>query len=50
LEQHESYLLGVLGFIGLTDVTIVRAEGLAMGDDAKAAEIAKAKGQIAAFA
>jgi FMN-dependent NADH-azoreductase len=50
LEHHESYLLGVLGFIGLTDVTIVRAEGLAMGDDAKAAEIAKAKGQIAAFA
>ena len=30
LEHHESYLTGVLSFIGLTDVTIVRAEGLAL--------------------
>ncbi|CAN7353224.1 FMN-dependent NADH-azoreductase [Bosea sp. LjRoot9] len=49
LEHHESYLRGVLGFIGLTDITIVRAEGLAMGDDAKAASIARAKDQIAAL-
>jgi FMN-dependent NADH-azoreductase len=50
LEHHESCLRGALGFIGLTNVTVVRAEGLAMGDDAKAAAISKAKGQIAAFA
>jgi FMN-dependent NADH-azoreductase len=50
LEHHESYLRGVLGFIGLTDITIVRAEGLAMGDDAKAASIAQAKDQIAVLA
>jgi FMN-dependent NADH-azoreductase len=50
LEHHESYLHGALGFIGLTDVTVVRAEGLAMGDDAKAAAIAQARGQIAALA
>ncbi|NTJ65920.1 FMN-dependent NADH-azoreductase [Agrobacterium rhizogenes] len=50
LEHHESYLRGVLGFIGLTDVTVVRAEGLAMGDDAKAASIAQAKDQIAVLA
>lgn len=50
LEHHESYLRGVLGFIGLTDVTVVRAEGLAMGDDAKAASITQAKDQIAALA
>lgn len=49
-EHHESYLRGVLGFIGLTDVTVVRAEGLAMGDDAKAASIAQAKDQIAVLA
>jgi len=49
LEHHESYLRGALGFIGLTDITVVRAEGLSMGDDAKAAAIARAKGQIADF-
>jgi len=27
-EHHESYLTGVLSFIGLTNVTVVRAEGL----------------------
>ena len=29
LEHHESYLTGVLSFIGLSDVTVVRAEGIA---------------------
>jgi FMN-dependent NADH-azoreductase len=32
LEHQESYLKTVLGFIGITDVRFVRAEGLAMGD------------------
>ena len=50
LEHHETYLRGVLGFIGLTDVTIVRAEGLNLGEEAKAAAIAKAKTEIAALA
>lgn len=50
LEHHETYLKGVLGFIGLTDVTVVRAEGLNLGEDAKAAAIAKAKTEIAALA
>ena len=50
LEHHESYLRGVLGFIGLTDVTVIRAEGLNLGDEPKAAAIAQAKVQIAALA
>jgi len=50
LEHQESYLLTVLAFIGLTDVTIIRAEGLALGEDAKASAIAAAKEQIAALA
>ncbi|NRP90726.1 FMN-dependent NADH-azoreductase 1 [Ensifer adhaerens] len=50
LDHQEKYLLGVLAFIGLTDVTIIRAEGLALGEDAKAAAIASAKTQIAALA
>ncbi|MFG1211523.1 FMN-dependent NADH-azoreductase [Xanthobacter flavus] len=50
LEHHESYLRGVLGFIGLTDVTVIRAEGLNLGDEPKADAIAQAKAQIAALA
>jgi FMN-dependent NADH-azoreductase len=36
LDHQESYLKTVLGFFGITDVQFVRAEGVAMGDDAKA--------------
>ncbi len=50
LEHHESYLTGVLSFIGLTDVTIVRAEGLAFGPEAKEAAMMKARENIAAMA
>ena len=50
LEHHESYLTGVLSFIGLTNVTIVRAEGLALGTDAKQAAMSKARANIAAMA
>jgi len=50
LEHHESYLTGVLSFIGLTDVTIVRAEGLALGAEAKEAAVLKARQNIAAMA
>jgi FMN-dependent NADH-azoreductase len=50
LEHHESYLTGVLSFIGLTDATIVRAEGLAFGTEAKEASMSKARANIAAIA
>ena len=50
LEHHESYLTGVLSFIGLTDLTIVRAEGLALGAEAKEAAMLKARANIAAMA
>ena len=50
LDHQESYLRGVLAFIGLTDVTVVRAEGLNLGEDIKAAAIARAKQQIEALA
>jgi FMN-dependent NADH-azoreductase len=50
LEHHESYLTGVLAFIGLTDVTIVRAEGLALGPEAREAAMSKARANIAALA
>jgi FMN-dependent NADH-azoreductase len=36
LDHQESYLKTVFGFFGITDVQFVRAEGVAMGDAAKA--------------
>ena len=48
-EHHESYLLGVLRFIGLTNVTIVRAEGLAFGPEAREAAMLKARENITAL-
>lgn len=50
LEHQESYLVAVLGFLGITDVRFVRAEGLAMGDAAKAAALASAEREIEALA
>jgi len=50
LEHHESYLTAVLGFIGLRDVTIVRAEGVALSAEARAGAIARARADIGALA
>jgi FMN-dependent NADH-azoreductase len=36
LDHQESYLRTVFGFFGITDVRFVRAEGVAMGDAARA--------------
>ncbi len=47
LEHQESYLKAILGFFGITDVRIVRAEGLAMGEAPKAAALAAARADIA---
>ncbi len=49
LEHQESYLIGLLAFIGVVDVTVVRAEGLAMGPQAKDAAISHALADIAAI-
>lgn len=49
LDHQETYLLGVLAFIGLTDVTIIRAEGLALGEESKNAAVAQAKSLIEAL-
>ncbi|MBC7682620.1 MAG: NAD(P)H-dependent oxidoreductase [Ferruginibacter sp.] len=49
-EHQESYLGVVFGFLGITDIRFVRAEGVAMGPDAKAAALASAEKEIAALA
>ncbi len=50
LEHQESYLQTVFGFFGITDVRFVRAEGVAMGDAARAAALDNARRDIAAHA
>jgi FMN-dependent NADH-azoreductase len=50
LEHHESYLNGVLSFIGLKDITVVRAEGLGLGPEAREAAMLQARAHIQAIA
>jgi FMN-dependent NADH-azoreductase len=50
LDHQENYLRGVFGFFGITDVTFIRAEGIALGPDQRAKAIAAAKSEIAGLA
>jgi len=34
MDFHETYLRAVLGFLGITDVSFIHSEGLAMGEEA----------------
>jgi len=47
LDHQEAYLKTALAFIGITDVEIVRAEGLNMGDEARNEGLSKSKDRIA---
>jgi FMN-dependent NADH-azoreductase len=49
-EHHEKYLRSVFGFIGVTDIEIVRAEGVAVGPEQKAAAVKTAQGEISKLA
>ena len=49
-EHQESYLQTVFGFLGITDVRFVRAEGLAMGETQKVQALADAANGIAQLA
>ena len=50
MDHQESYLQTVLGFFGVTDVRFVRAEGVAMGEEAKTKALAAADVEIRAHA
>lgn len=50
MDSQEPHLRGMLGFAGITDVTFVRAERLALGDEAKRNAIAAAQNDIRGFA
>jgi FMN-dependent NADH-azoreductase len=45
-QAHEDYLKLVLNFLGVTDIEIVRAEGLAYGEEPRANAISGAQAQI----
>jgi len=49
-EHTLSYLLSVLGFIGITNVETIRIEGVALGQDKVAEALEKAKKQANALA
>jgi FMN-dependent NADH-azoreductase len=47
MDHQEAYLRTVLSFLGMTDVSFVRAEGIAMGEEKKVEALATANRQIA---
>jgi FMN-dependent NADH-azoreductase len=46
LDFQEAYLRGVLGFIGVTDIEFIRAEGLNMGPEQRAQSLLAAHREI----
>ena len=49
MDFQETYLRGVLGFLGITDVSFVNTEGLAMGEEAANKALADARSAMAAL-
>jgi FMN-dependent NADH-azoreductase len=49
MDFQEDYLRTVMGFVGITDVEVVRAEAVNMGDESRANAIQSAKAAIAAL-
>src|SRR6201996_5232389 len=49
-DHQETYLKAAFGFLGITDITFIRAEGVAMGPEARSGAIASAKKETAALA
>ncbi|HUZ73211.1 MAG TPA: FMN-dependent NADH-azoreductase [Stellaceae bacterium] len=50
LDHQESYLRGVFGFFGITDVTFIRAEGVNVGPEQRKAAIDAATAEVAKLA
>lgn len=50
LDHQETYLRTIFGFFGIADITIVRAEGVALGEEARTKAIDGARGEIASLA
>jgi len=50
LDSQTDYVRQFLGFLGITDVEFVYAEGLALGEEAKAAALSEVENQISMLA
>jgi FMN-dependent NADH-azoreductase len=48
-DAQTPYLKNVLGFLGLSDLSFIHAEGLSMGEEAAAKALAEAEAEIAAL-
>jgi len=48
LDHQETYLRGLFGFLGITEIHFIRAEGLALGEDQRTQALEKAHREIAA--
>lgn len=46
LDHQETYLRGFFGFLGITDITFVRAEGLALGEENRKGAIGSAVAEV----
>ena len=46
LDHQESYLRSFFGFLGVTDIHFIRAEGIAMGAEAREKAIADAQNEV----
>jgi FMN-dependent NADH-azoreductase len=49
-DHQETYLQAFFGFLGITDITFVRAEGVAMGDEKRQQAIQAATAEIGRLA
>jgi FMN-dependent NADH-azoreductase len=50
LEHQESYLRAVFSFLGITEISFVRAEGVSLGAEARAKAIDVARGEVTRLA
>ena len=46
LDHQESYLKGFFGFLGVTDITLIRAEGLAVSPESQKAAMTAATAEV----
>jgi FMN-dependent NADH-azoreductase len=49
MDHQESYLKTALGLAGITDVSVIRAEGVNMGDERREQALVAAAGQVRAL-
>jgi FMN-dependent NADH-azoreductase len=46
MDHQEAYLKSLFGFLGVTDIRFIRAEGVALGEDVRGKSLETAQGEI----